>query len=189
MLSETWSLLKLPGRRLFPLLCRKQLVGKVAGGVLYLHKHIGVCACNTRSAHTHRSVWERVPISNTGNVSNRDACLTRLYIQKDPQLSKVELSSLYVNNWYIYVYTIFICISRSASFSPNEQHLFPYLDRYPVILCPACEHSSGFHGFIMIHVAQQTSLAMYLWVLWRCFHEINFCQQNSEIATSKDIHI
>lgn len=27
------------------------------------------------------------------------------------------------------------------------------------------------------------------WVLWRCVHEMNFCQQNGEIATSKDIHI
>ena len=124
MLSGTWSL-KLPGRRLFPLLCRKQLAGSAAGDVPYLCKHIGVCAVTARD-HSCTGLWERYLLFPRWEVYPIDTNLAWLYVQKDPQLNKVELSSLYVNNWYTHTHThtIFIRISRSASFSPNEQHPF-----------------------------------------------------------------
>lgn len=124
MLSGTWSL-KLPGRRLFPLLCRKQLAGSAAGDVPYLCKHIGVCAVTARD-HTCTGLWERYLLFPRWEVYPIDTNLAWLYVQKDPQLNKVELSSLYVNNWYTHTHT-------QSLFAFQDRLHFPPMNSIPSI--------------------------------------------------------
>lgn len=150
MLSGTWSLLKLPGRRLFPLLCRKQLAGSAAGDVPYapLQTHRCVC-CDSWRPRVHRSMERYLPFLRR-EMYPIDTSLAWLYVQKHPQLNKVELSSLYVNNWYTHTHT---------------QSLFEFLDR---LHFPPVNSIPSISGSILSH--PPSSVWTQQWFPWSYYY-------------------